>query len=262
MIPAPPFQNLDLGPLTLHMYGLLIGIGVIAAVNICERNLRLQQLATTRLTRIVIPAVVIGFIGARLYHVLSKPAYYLDHPADIPAIWHGGLGVYGGVAAGALTAGLLARRYGLPASGLFDAAAPGIALAQAIGRWGNYFNQELFGRPTDLPWALEVNREHRPEQYAGDDTFHPTFLYESLWNLVVFGTLMVLLRRWHGRARGVIFALYAALYSAGRFFVEGLRSDPSHEWLGLRQNQWVALVVFIAAVLVAVWLQRRHANRT
>lgn len=250
-IPPPPFRDVELGPLTLHVYGLLIGIGIVLALQLTERLARRDGVRAEGLLPVLLPSIAMGFVGARLYHVLSEPLRYAREPLDILKVWEGGLGIWGAIAAGAVTAMVLAPRHGVDRRRLLDAAAPACALAQAIGRWGNYANQELFGRPTSLPWALEVDPAHRPERYAESSTFHPTFLYESLGLLGIVALLTVLALRWDTRPRGILFAMYVALYSTIRFFVEGLRVDPAHEFGPLRQNEWLALVLATGAVAIA-----------
>jgi len=260
-IPAPPIDNLEFGPLTLHLYGLCIGIGMVVAITLAEHLLRRRGVPLGNFYAVVIPAVIMGFVGSRIYHVLSEPRRYADAPGDIVQVWNGGLGIYGAVIGGALTAWVLARRRGFPLGELLDAAAVGFPIAQAIGRVGNWVNQELFGGPTGLPWRLEVDALHRPARYADDCCFHPTFAYEGLANLVLATGLFVTHRRWGARPVGVLFALYVAGYSAIRVFVEELRVDEAHEWFGLRQNQWVALVLVIGGLAVAAALVRRQRRR-
>ncbi len=200
-------------------------------------------------------AVPSGVVGARLYHVVTDWSAFSGHLGNIPLIQQGGLGIYGAILGGALGAAIGARRGGVPLLVILDCAAPGTALAQAIGRFGNYANQELFGGPTSLPWGLEIDPAHRPAQYLTTPTFQPTFLYESLWNLLVMVILLRVARRWRSQAAGYVLALYLALYSLGRFFVEGLRVDPAHELGPLRLNQVVAAIVF-AVALAALWRLR------
>lgn len=252
-MPPPPFGDIQLGPVELHIYGLILGIGIIAAIQLVDRTFLWLSLPREHLMTIVVPAIVVGFIGARLYHVASKPEFYAAHPDQILAIWKGGLGIYGGVLFGSVTAILIARHFGVRASHLLDAGAPAILLAQAIGRWGNYFNEELYGKRTDLPWALEVTGQ--------PDRYHPTFLYESLWNLLVVVVLLMMIRTLRRNARGLVFATYLALYSIGRFYIEGLRIDPAHEWMGLRQNQWVSLAILAVAGSTAIVLALRARRR-
>lgn len=253
MIPAPPASTLTIGPLTLHLYGLLMGIGIVTALQIGDRTFPYIGWPREKLISMFIPAIIGGFIGARLYHVASRPQYYADHPTQIPAIWNGGLGVWGGVAGGVGVALIFVKRRGYPMLSSIDAAAPALLFAQAIGRWGNYVNQELFGRPTDAWWALQVDPKYRPDAFAQFDTFHPTFLYESFASLLLGITLLILFFRWKSKRPGMIFALYVAGYCLIRFFVEGLRIDAAHEFFGLRQGQWVALALGGCALAWMVW---------
>jgi prolipoprotein diacylglyceryl transferase len=192
-----------------------------------------------------------GLVGARLYHVATDYQRFQGRWLHAFAVWEGGLGIWGGVALGALVGWLVARRRGCDATAMLDACAPAIPLAQAIGRVGNWFNQELFGRPSTLPWAVRIDADHRPEQYAAFATFHPTFLYELLWNLFVVGVVLLAERRFRFR-RGGLFALYVATYTFGRFWIELLRIDDAHHVLGLRLNDWTSIVVFLAAVAIVV----------
>lgn len=259
-IPPPPFDDVQLGPLTLHLYGLLIGVAIVAAMSLSERLLARRGVDTTHYYRVIIPTVIAGFVGSRIYHVLSEPVRYARDPAAIVAVWNGGLGIYGAILGGLAAAWVLTRRYHIPRGEFVDAATVSLPLAQAIGRLGNYVNQELFGGPTSLPWALEVSPDRRPTRYAEECCFHPTFLYEGLANLVLFAVLLVAHRRWRNRPPGILFACYLAGYSLIRFFVEGVRVDPAHEWLGMRQNQWIALLLL--AFGVALFALQRSRMRT
>jgi prolipoprotein diacylglyceryl transferase len=260
-IPPPPFRNLEVGGLVLHGYGLVIGIAIVTAIWVTEWGLKRQHVDPARFTAMALIAVAAGFVGARLYHVASELDRFLDHPGDIVKVWEGGLGIYGGVLLGALVGLWVAPRFGIPRRAAADAAAVGIPLAQAIGRIGNYLNQELFGGPFDGPWALEVDRARRPLQYASEATFHPTFLYEMLGNLVVAGVMYLLLVRWSTRPRGILLALYVAAYSFVRILVEPVRIDDANEWLGVRQNVWVAGALLLAGLLVALAMWRRDPAR-
>ncbi|MCZ7528305.1 MAG: prolipoprotein diacylglyceryl transferase [Acidimicrobiia bacterium] len=198
-------------------------------------------------------------MGARVYHVITDYQLYTDDWLGVFRIWSGGLSIWGAVAGGAIAVVVLARVRRLDTLALMDAMAPGIALAQAIGRWGNWFNQELFGRPTDLPWGLEIDPARRPAGYEQTETFHPTFLYESLWCLAIAGTLIWAEKRFRF-ARGQTFALYVALYTFGRFWFENLRIDTAHEVLGLRVNAWVSIGLFVASLAWFAWLGRRRRD--
>jgi prolipoprotein diacylglyceryl transferase len=212
---------------------------------------------------IAVWAVPFGIVGARLYHVATDWEMYFGpgaDPVDSLKIWQGGLGVWGAIAMGALGGWIGAKRRGIPLPPLADALAPGIVLAQAIGRFGNWFNQELFGRPTDLPWGLEIDPEFRPDRYADVETFHPTFLYEALWCVAVALILVWADRRFrmgHGR----VFALYVALYTLGRSYIETLRVDPAREVFGLRLNVWTSVVLFAGAVIYIVVSARMRPGR-
>ena len=257
-IPSPsnPFV-FHLGPLAPRWYGILLAIGILVAILVTRRQLALRERDPALAGEVAIWAVPAGVIGARLYHVVTDWSAFSGHLSDIPLVQQGGLGIYGALLGGALGAWFGARRAGVPFLVILDCAAPGIALAQALGRFGNYFNQELFGGPTDLPWGLEIDPEHRPAEYIDSPTFHPTFLYESLWNLLVMAILLRVARHWRVQAPGYILALYLALYSLGRFLVEGLRVDPAHEVGPLRLNQVVAAVVFAISLIVLLRLRRR-----
>jgi prolipoprotein diacylglyceryl transferase len=197
-----------------------------------------------------------GVIGARAYHVATSWSEVPDEWWGPFAVWRGGLGVWGGIAGGCIAGAIVVWRSGNSVFRYMDAAAPGILLAQAIGRWGNYFNQELFGEPTDLPWALEIDPQRRPIEFADNSTFHPTFLYEFGWNLLGVLVLLLVDRRFRIKPPG-LFALYVAWYTFGRCFEELIRIDPSHEIFGLRLNFYVSAILFVAAVATFVWSQRR-----
>jgi prolipoprotein diacylglyceryl transferase len=251
-IPSPSTGVVHLGPIPIRAYALCIILGIVVAVVVAQRRLVARGGPPNVVADIATWAVPFGLVGARLYHVVTNPELYWGH-ADSKGtlaafeIWQGGLGIWGGVLGGALGAYIGCRRRGVDYALLADALAPGLVLAQAIGRWGNYFNQELFGRPTSLPWGLEISPQNRPAQYADNATFHPTFLYESLWDVTVALLVIWADRRFRLR-RGRAFALYVALYTFGRFWVESLRIDDAHRFFGLRLNDWTSIVVFAAAV--------------
>ena len=240
---------MHLGPLRLNAYGLMIGLGVIVAVRITSRRMERRGVGTADdMSSIAMWAVPAGVIGGRLYHVVTSVDSYRGRWVETLYVWHGGLGIWGGIALGVIVGMRRARALGLDPVAVVACATPGIAVAQAIGRWGNWFNQELFGRPTDLPWALEVSAgKARAAGYAAGTTFHPTFLYESLGCLAIAGLLVLVERRFRPRG-GRIFLVYVALYTFMRFFIEGLRVDPARSAGGLRLNQWVAVAMFAAAV--------------
>ncbi len=259
-IPAPPFRNLDVGGVVLHGYGLVMGLAIVFAIAVTEWGLKRLHVDPSRFTGLALVSVLAGFIGARLYHVFSEPTHFFNEPGDIIKIWEGGLGVYGGVLGGAAVGLWLAPRFGIPRRAAADAAVPAILLAQAIGRFGNYLNQELFGRPFDGPWALEVDLARRPDGYLDVDTFHPTFLYEQLGTFALAILFALLLVRWNSRTPGILMPLYVSAYSFVRLLVEPLRIDDAHEWMGIRQNVWVAGALLVAGLAVAWFMRRRDPS--
>ncbi len=259
-IPSPSSGTLELGPLTVHMYGLMLLAGIAACIWLTGRRWVAQGGDWDLIFRLAVWGVAAGIVGARLYHLVTSWNEVPDEWWGPFAIWRGGLGVWGGIGLGVIVGAYIARRDGANVPVLLDCVAPGLLLAQAIGRIGNWWNQELFGKPTDLPWALEIDPEHRPEQYAFDPTFHPTFLYELVWNLLALGVLLLVERRWRIRPPG-LFALYVALYCAGRFWIELLRVDPAHELAGVRINVIVAAAGFVLAVAAFLWVQLRGRRR-
>ena len=262
-IPSPSTGVWYLGPFPLRAYALCIIAGIVVAMVIANRRWRARGGTADTLESVLVLAIPFGIIGARIYHVITDYELYFGpgrDPVDALKIWNGGLGIWGAVALGALGAYLVGRRRGVRFPALLDAVAPALLVAQAIGRLGNWFNSELFGRPTTLPWALEIAPQYRPDGYAGFDTFHPTFLYELLWNLVVAVVLVVLDRRLR-LGHGKVFALYVLLYSAGRFWIEALRIDDVNEIGGFRLNNYTSALTFVAAALVLVWLHRNRPGR-
>jgi len=262
-----------IGPFAIRWYGLLIVAGALLAGYIAALEARRKGDDAEQVWDALAVVLITGLIGARLYHVLSSPAgsigweYYRRHPLAIIAFWRGGfagLGIYGAVAGGAL--GLWAFTYWnkLPFLRWADNAAPGLILAQAIGRWGNYINQELYGYPTTLPWGITIDAAHRIPPYENltlyplDTLFHPVFLYESLWNLLCFGLLMILARRYGGRLlEGDVFTAYFILYPFGRFFVEALRPD-AWKVTSIPVAQIIALLC-IAGAGTTLWYRHRAA---
>jgi prolipoprotein diacylglyceryl transferase len=250
-IPSPSTGEWQLGPIPIRGYALAIVAGIFIAVWIAERRLRRRGAPPGTVVDIAVWAVPFGIIGARLYHVATDAQLYFGpgrDPIEAVKIWHGGLGIPGALLAGALGAWIACRQRGIPLSMVADALAPGLPVAQAVGRVGNWFNQELYGRPTDLPWGLEIDLAHRESGYEGFETFHPTFLYEALWNLGGAGLILWLDRRLR-LGRGRAFAIYVVWYGTGRFWVESLRIDEAHSVLGLRLNMWTALVAVLGGLL-------------
>jgi prolipoprotein diacylglyceryl transferase len=262
-IPSPPTAVWHLGPVPVRAYAVCILAGILVAIWVGNRRWLARGGKPGVVGDVAVWAVPFGIVGARLYHVATDWESYFGpgaNPVDAVKIWEGGLGVWGAIAMGVLGGWIGARRRGIPLPPLADALAPGIVLAQAIGRFGNWFNQELFGRPADLPWGLEIDPQFRPERYADVETFHPTFLYEALWCVVVAVILVWADRRFrmgHGR----VFALYVALYTLGRSYIETLRVDPAREVLGLRVNVWTSVVLFVGAVIYIVVSARLRPGR-
>ena len=256
-IPSPGNGALELGPLTIHMYGLTLLAAIGCAMWIAGTRWVNRGGDWDLIFRCAVWGVGAGIVGARLYHVVTSWNEVPDQWWGAFAIWKGGLGVWGGVAAGCLVGGIIAKRAGADVWLLADCLAPGLLVAQAVGRIGNWWNQELFGRPTDLPWGLEIDPGHRPLATIDQALYHPAFLYEALWNLLAAALLVyVIERRFHPRPPG-IFALYVALYSFGRFWIELVRVDPANHILGLRVNTWVSGLVCVAGIAWFVLSQRR-----
>ena len=261
-IPSPAHGVWHLGPVPVRAYALCIILGVLAAVWLGERRWRARGGKAGEIGDMALWAVPAGLVGARLYHVATDHQLYFGNGADPVGaleVWHGGLGIWGAIAGGLLGAGFYCRRHRISLRVTADALAPCLLVAQAIGRFGNYFNQELFGRPTSLPWGLEIDAAHRPTGYETYATFHPTFLYEALWNLGALGILLVLERRLK-LGYGRVFALYVMLYTLGRGWIEDLRIDPVElqDVGGLRFNVWTSIVLFVLAAAYFVLAGRRH----
>ena len=256
-IPSPPWRSIGIGPVQVRAYGLAIAAGVLVAVWIAQRRFARRGGDADAVSAIAVWAVPAGLVGARLYHVATDYRRFQGQWWKVVALWEGGLGIPGGLLAGVVVGVVVARRRGLDVPVLLDAVAPAIPVAQAVGRLGNWFNQELYGRPTDLPWAVRIDPEHRPEGMAGVATYHPTFLYEALWNLALAG-LLVRLDRGRRLRDGQLFVLYAGGYALGRLWVEALRIDPASRVLGLRVNIWTSLVAL--AVAAAVFVARARST--
>jgi prolipoprotein diacylglyceryl transferase len=252
--PTPSNSALEIGPLTIHFYALCIITGVAVAIWLGDKRFRaVAPLGAHVVSEVAITAVPAGVIGGRLYHVISSPSAYFGNngsPLDAFKIWQGGLGIWGAISIGLLGAYLryrsLAKKFELPHFAVFaDALAPGILLAQAIGRFGNWFNGELFGRPLDTWWALDVPARYRPNGYSQFESFHPTFLYEAIWCTAVAIALVVFSKNWKP---GQVFAGYVFAYCVGRFFIELIRIDTANTIAGLRVNVWVSVIVALAAL--------------
>ena len=261
-IPSPSQGVWHLGPFPVRAYALAIILGVLAAVWVGDKRWVARGGEQGQVADIALWAVPAGLIGARLYHVATDHDLYFGEgrrALGALEIWHGGLGIWGAIAGGLVGAWFYCHRHGVLLRPLADALAPGLLLAQVIGRFGNYFNQELFGRPTTLPWGLEIDLAHRPVGYAQFETFHPTFLYEALWNLVGIALLLYLDRRYR-LGYGRVFALYVMIYTAGRGWIESLRIDTIEldNVLGLRWGVWMSIVLFVGAAIYFVVTGRRH----
>lgn len=263
-IPSPSQGAWSIGPVPIRAYALMIIIGIVVAVWLTNRRYVARGGRDGTILDIAMWAVPFGIVGGRLYHVITDRQLYFGEGgsgiAGALRIWDGGLGIWGAVALGALGAWIGARRSGVPLPPVADALAPGLALAQAIGRWGNWWNQELFGAPTDLPWGLSIDPAYRPAGYEAFATFHPTFLYESLWLVGVALVVMWADRRFrlgHGR----VFALYVLLYCIGRGWIEALRIDEANHILGLRLNEWTALLVGLGALAYLIVSARMRPGR-
>lgn len=259
-IPSPSQNILYLGPIPLHMYGLMLAIGVLVAAKVAEVRWVKRGHPAKEFSDIVVWVVIAGVIGARVYHVITDYQRFTHDPLRALRIWEGGLSIWGAVMGGALALVILARRRHLDSADLLDSIAPGLAFAQAIGRWGNWFNQELFGGPTSLPWGLEIDPINRPREYARVSTFQPTFLYESLYCLTL-GLVLLWIDRRFKLVKGQLFALYCAGYTAARLVFEEMRIDSAHTIGPLRVNAWVSIAVFVGAVVAFLWLGRRARRR-
>jgi len=255
-IPSPDSSTIELGPLSIHFYGLTLLAAIAAAVAIAGIRWTRRGGDWDLIFRVAVWGVASGIVGARLYHVLTSWNELPDEWWGAFAIWKGGLGVWGGIGLGVVVGAIVAKRSGADLAKLADCVAPALLVAQGIGRFGNWWNQELYGKPTDLPWGLEISPDNRtPIEYIDFDTFHPTFLYEALWCFAAAGALLLIERRFKIRPGG-LFAIYVLVYSIGRFWIEMLRVDPSHEWGGVRLNVYVAGLAIILSAAFFVWWQK------
>lgn len=261
-IPSPTISFFELGPFRIHFYALCILIGIVLAIWLADARLKSRGAKSGIALDIALWTVPIAIIGARIFHVLTHSGDYFYPGADLTAvfrIWEGGIAIYGGLLGGAVGAWIGAKRAGIKFWAFADAVAPGILLAQAIGRWGNYFNQELFGKPTTLPWGLEIDSSNvaYPDGLPAGTLFHPTFLYESIWSLIGVALLLILDRRlqlhW-----GKMFGAYLIYYSIGRIWTENLRIDPSDIILGLRTNVWSAVLGVVIGAGIIYWQSKQH----
>jgi len=264
-IPSPPTGVYHLGPLTIHMYGVVLLLAIAAAVWLTGVRWVRWGGDWDLVYRVSIWGVIAGIVGARLYHDITSwnqdPAIH-DHWYGPIAVWQGGLGIWGAIPLGVLAGAWVVRRSGNSIRLFMDAVAPGLLLAQGIGRWGNWFNQELFGKPTKLPWGLKIDDQHVPAGYFGHHHFHPTFLYEFVYDLVGVGILLAV-DKYFRIKRPALFALYVSYYTFGRFFEELIRIDPAHKYGPLRLNAWVSAALFVLSTAFFVWWQfiRRESGR-
>jgi prolipoprotein diacylglyceryl transferase len=263
--PTPTQSALEIGPLTIHYYALCIITGIAIAIWLGDKRFRAHAVnGRSVVSEVAITAVPVGIIGGRIYHVISSPSAYFGangNPLDAFKIWEGGLGIWGAISIGLFGAYVryrsLQKRIDLPSFAVFaDALAPGILFAQAIGRFGNWFNGELFGRPLDSWWALDVPPKYRPFGFSEFESFHPTFLYEAIWCTLVATLLIVLGKRLKA---GQVFAAYVFAYCVGRFFIELIRIDSANTIAGLRVNVWVSVIVAIGAALIFARGSRKNA---
>lgn len=264
-IPSPSESVWYIGPVPIRAYAMAIMLGIVVSLWMTTRRFTERGGDADTVLEIGFWAVPFGILGGRIYHVLSSPDAYFGpdgDPTKVIAVWEGGLGIWGAIALGAVGAWIACRRLGVRFSTFADSAAPALLVAQAIGRLGNWFNQELFGGPTTLPWGLEIDPSSPtfPEGLPADTLFHPTFLYEILWNLAAAALLIWLDRRYkwgHGR----VFWAYVVLYTLGRVWIEALRIDPAETVAGLRLNVWTSIVVGLGALVAFVVVGRRHPAR-
>ena len=259
-IPSPDSGVIDLGPLLVHMYGLMLLLAIAVCIGVTGIRYVRRGGDWDLVLRVAVWGVAAGIVGARAYHVLTSWNEVPDEWWGPFAVWKGGLGVWGGIGLGCLVGAWIVRRARRNVAEFADCVAPGLLIAQGIGRIGNWWNQELYGNPTDRPWGLEIDPEHRVAGYEGSETFHPTFLYELLYNIGMAGVLILIGWRFRIRAPG-LFALYVAFYCFGRFFEELLRIDPAHEFGPLRLNAWVSVVGFVLSLGFFIWWQFFRGTR-
>lgn len=262
-IPSPSEGVWHLGPFPIRAYAFAIILGVFAAIWLGERRWAERGGTAGQVGDVAIWGVPAGLVGARVYHVITDHDLYFGegrHWVDAFKVWHGGLGIWGAIAGGVVGGFFACRRYGIRMRPMLDALAPALLLAQVIGRFGNYFNQELYGKATTLPWGLEIDDARAPQGETNPDTlYHPTFLYEALWNGAAIGLIIWLDRRFR-LGYGRVFALYVMFYCAGRGWIENLRIDTVeyNDVLGLRLNVWTSIILFAAALAYFVLIGRKH----
>jgi len=255
-IPSPSFNDFHIGPVRVTFYGIFIMTGVVVAWLVLRNRFVARGGDPEVAERIIIRVVILGFLGARLAYVSTHLSRFEGEWWKVIAIWEGGLALYGGLTVGAIVMYVYTRKWGASFPDFLDSVAPAVPLAQALGRFGNYFNQELFGTPTDLPWGLEIAPQFRPPEYAGFETFHPTFLYESLWNVGLAFFIMWIGKR-QPSLRGRLIGVYFLGYGLIRFVMELIRTDTTFRFLGLSRNGWVSIGVMILGALVLWWRRIR-----
>lgn len=269
-IPSPTISQFSIGPVTIHIYALCILMGIVLAVWITTTRWKKLGGNFDQVLDITLVSVPAGIIGARLYHIITTPERFFGPDGDwaeMFCIWNGGLGIWGGVLFGALAAWAWCRHKHYPMALLADAIAPGLLVAQAVGRLGNWFNQELYGAPTTLPWGLKLNMEgtaigHSEQCYDGatcpsGTLFHPTFLYEMIWNLIGAAIIVYIGSKAMKKLKaGSLFAVYIMWYTLGRTWIESLRIDYAHEFLGVRINVWVSMAVFVLGAVSFIVVQQ------
>ncbi len=260
-IPSPPTDRIEIGPLTFRFYGLMIALGVLAGVEIARRRWEERGGGPDDMIDLVKWAVPAGLIGARLYHVATDWRRFEGRWGDVPKVWQGGLGIPGGLLLGVGVGYFYAKHRGWNIKTLLDAAIPGIPVAQAIGRLGNWFNQEIFGEPSSLPWAVEIDQQYRPVEFIDEPTFHPMFLYEGLWNLALAGTLIWISKKGLLKA-GQILPLWIMGYGLGRFLIELMRTDEATEILGLRVNTWMSGIAVVGGLIWFLVLGRASQDES
>jgi prolipoprotein diacylglyceryl transferase len=261
-IPPPPFSGFELGPLNVAMYGVVIAVGAFLGLRLTVTRYERSGGDPDLAEKAALLALLFGFLGARIGYVIPRflgEGGFVERPQDILAIWQGGLAFFGGLLLGPLAAVIYLRVKRVPLAPFADAIAPGLPLAQAFGRWGNYFNQELFGRPTDVAWALRVDPvpASTAARFPGATTFHPTFLYESLWNLTLVAVILTVDRFGWLKRRGSLFFIYLIGYGIGRGWIETLRVDVPERYLGLSRNNWIAIAVALGGIVGLWWWERR-----
>jgi prolipoprotein diacylglyceryl transferase len=255
-IPSPLVNDFHVGPLRVTFYGILVMTGVVVAWLITRNRFVARGGQAELAERIVIRVVIWGFVGARLAYASTHLDRFVDEWWKVIAVWEGGLAIYGGLTAGAIAMVYYSRKWGASLPDFLDSVAPAVPAAQAIGRWGNYFNQELFGTPTDLPWGLEIDPQNRPAAYPDAATFHPTFLYESILNVVLVFVIIWVGNRFPSM-RGRLIGVYFAGYGVIRFLMELIRTDTTFRVLGLSRNAWVSIAVILLGLVVLFWKRVR-----